>query len=170
MQPMKWSCSSGTSRPSSASWWTSMQRARPSLQQQPRSCSTRRTLALQRAAGDGLSFATREVADIVDLVSQKNAEEALRSLSSKSAAAGKDKDRANCEADADDISKMQKELVALRKDKKYVNKTLELCRKELKKHDAASTTPKQKDVPPTSTPKRGKKHSPAANVDGGGEE
>ena len=129
-----------------------------------------RARAGERAAGDGLSFAIREVADIVSLVSQKNAEEALRSLSSKAAAAGKDKDCSDREADADDISKMQKELVTLRKDKKYVNKTLELCRKELKKHDPAWTPPKQKDAPPTSTPKRGKKHSPAANVDGGGEE
>ena len=68
---------------------------------------------------------TREVADIVALVSQKTAEEALRSLSSKSAAAGKDKDHANREADVDDISKMQKEVAALRKDKKYANKTLD---------------------------------------------
>ena len=98
----------------------------------------------------------------------------MRSLSSKSAAAGKDKDRADREADsdADNISKMHKEFVALRKDKKYVNKTLELCRKELKKHDAAWTPPKQKDPAgaSTSTPKRGKKHSPAADVNGGGEE
>ena len=49
----------------------------------------------------------------------------MRSLSSKSAAAGKDKDshsaRADREADADDIAKMHKVLVTLRKDKKYVN-------------------------------------------------
>ena len=131
-----------------------------------------RARAGERAAGDGLSFATREVADIVALVSQKTAEEALRSLSSKSAAAGKDKDRADREADADDISKMQKEVAALRKDKKYANKTLDLCRKELKKHDPAWTPPKRQDAAgaSTSTPKRGKKHSPATDVDGGGEE
>ena len=67
---------------------------------------------------------------------------------------------------------MHKELVVLRKDKKYVNKTLELCRKELKKHDAAWTLPKRQDTAgaSTSTPKRGKKHSPATNVDGSVEE
>ena len=133
-----------------------------------------RARAGERAAGDGLSFATvtREVADIVALVSQKTAEEALRSLSSKSAAAGKDKDRADSEADADDISKMQKEVATLRKDKKYANKTLDLCRKELKKHDPAWTPPKRQDAAgaPTSTHKRGKKHSPAEDVHGGGEE
>ena len=65
-----------------------------------------------------------------------------------------------------------KEVAALRKDKKYANKTLDLCRKELKKHDPAWTQPKRQDAAgaSTSTPKRGKKHSPATDVDGGGEE